>query len=77
MPHLATNAARVATPSHRAQLVAEAVVSAYIDEIARSARPPQRAMPAPPRAATARTRAAGHRRALTRRRRPVAIELGA
>jgi hypothetical protein len=69
MPH-------IATPSHRAQLLAEAVVSAYIDEIARSARPRRRAAaaaprrPAPPRRLTA-------ARALAPRRRPVAVELGA
>jgi hypothetical protein len=77
MPHLATNADPVATPTHRAQLLAEAVVSAYIDEIARSAHPRQRAVTPPPRTPTARTLAAGRSRTLTRRRRPVTIELGA
>jgi hypothetical protein len=80
MSHLATNPAPVATsPNHRAQVLAEAVVSAYIDEIARSARPRQRAVSAQPRRPAARPLAAAHShgRALTRRQRPVAIELGA
>ncbi len=57
-----TNPTSPATTGHRAQVVAEAVVSAYIDEIARSARPRRRL-------------AAAHRRAPARRRRPVALEL--
>jgi hypothetical protein len=39
MSHLATDPDRAAVSNHRAHVLAEAVVSAYIDEIARSARP--------------------------------------
>jgi hypothetical protein len=41
LPHLAAT-------DHRAQLLAEAITSAYIDEIARSARPRELAVSAPP-----------------------------
>jgi hypothetical protein len=58
---------RATTPSHRAQLLAEAVVSAYIDEIAR---PRRRAVAARRRGSTTRT--------LTRKRRaPAAVGLDA
>jgi hypothetical protein len=77
MSHFATDPDRAPSPNHRAQLVAEAVVSAYIDEIARSARPRRRAACAPSRTTTAPTPAAARSRAPTRRRRPLAVALEA
>ncbi|WP_028060569.1 hypothetical protein [Candidatus Solirubrobacter pratensis] len=79
MSHLDTDPDRVTTSNHRAHVLAEAVVSAYIDEIARSARPRQRVVSTPSRRPTARTHGAAHSRSrvLTRRGRPVASELGA
>jgi hypothetical protein len=71
MSQFATHPDRVAAPNHRAQVLAEAVVSAYIDEIARSGRRQHRPASAPSRTATAPTPAAACR-APTRRRRPLA-----
>ena len=68
-----TESARATTPSRRAHLLAEAVVSAYIDEIAG---PRQRVVRAPRRSSTARTPADGHT-SLPRRRARTAIELAA
>ena len=45
MSHFATDADRAASPDHRAQVLADAVVSAYIDEIARSGRRQRRRRP--------------------------------
>jgi hypothetical protein len=53
MSHFATDADRAAAPHHRAQVLAEAVVSAYIDEIARSGRRQHRAASVPSLRATA------------------------
>jgi hypothetical protein len=77
MSHFATDPDRTASPNHRAQVLAEAVVSAYIDEIARSGRRQHRATSAPSRRATAPKPAVAHSRARTRRHRPLAVELGA
>jgi hypothetical protein len=60
----------------RAHVVAEAVVSAYIDEIARSGRR-ARQRPAPCAPSTRAKPAAAHSRARTSRLRRVAVELGA
>jgi hypothetical protein len=49
MSQLATDSPRAITPSQRSHVLAEAVVSAYIDEIARSARPLRRAAVSPAR----------------------------
>lgn len=68
---------RTAAPNHRAQILAEAVVSAYIDEIARSGRRQHRAACASSRRAPSPKPAAARSRALTRRHRPLAVELGA
>jgi hypothetical protein len=74
MSHFATEPDRA---HHRSQVVAEAVVSAYIDEIARSGRRQRRAVPAPPRReATAPKPAVARGRARAKRHRPLA-ELGA
>jgi hypothetical protein len=67
MPHFAKH-------PDRAHVVAEAVVSAYIDEIARSGRRPRPAACAPPTQAKP---AAARRRARTSRLRRVAVELRA
>jgi hypothetical protein len=77
MSHFAMNPDRAALANQRAQLVAEAVVSAYIDEIARSGRRQHRAARAPSHTATRPKPAAARSRALTRRHRPLAVELGA
>jgi hypothetical protein len=74
MSHFATNPDRA---GHRAQVLAEAVVSAYIDEIARSGRRQRRAPCDPTHTATRPKSAAARSRALTRRHRPLAVELGA
>jgi hypothetical protein len=63
MSRFATDPARAAAPNHRAQVLAEAVVSAYIDEIARSGRRQHRAASAPSRRATAPKPAAARSRA--------------
>jgi hypothetical protein len=52
MSHFATDPDRAPSPNHRAQVLAEAVVSAYIDEIARSGRRQHRAASAPSRRGT-------------------------
>jgi hypothetical protein len=69
----------VTDPSHdhRRQVLAEAVVSAYIDEIARPARRQHRTAAAPSHRATAPKPAAARSRALTTRRRPLVAQLGA
>jgi hypothetical protein len=77
MSHFATSSDRAASADHRTQLVAEAVVSAYIEEIARSGRRQHRAVRAPSRTPTRPKPAAARSRALPRRRRPLAVELGA
>lgn len=61
---------RATTPDRRARVLAEAVVSAYIDEIARPEHPRHRAEPAPART-TGRRRVVA-RRAPRREREPVA-----
>jgi hypothetical protein len=77
MSHFATNTSRADSASPRAQVVAEAVVSAYIDEIARPGRRQQRAAHVPSHTATRTRPPAARSRTLMRRRRPVAVELGA
>jgi hypothetical protein len=77
MSHFATNPDRAASFNHRAQVVAEAVVSAYIDEIARSGRRHRGAARVPSHTATRPKPAAARSRALTRRHRPLAVELRA
>jgi hypothetical protein len=77
MSQFATNPDRAASSSHRAQVVAEAVVSAYIDEIARPGRRQHRAATAPSHTATRPRPAAARRRAPRRRHGPLAVELGA
>jgi hypothetical protein len=77
MSHFATNPDRAASADHRAHVVAEAVVSAYIDEIARSGRRQHRATCAPADTTTRPKPAAARSRALRRRHRRVAVELGA
>jgi hypothetical protein len=83
MSNLTTNPASRATSAHRAQIVAEAVISAYINEITPTERPRPRARPrhscadSAPRA-IARTPPAA--RARTRTLAPrcrIAVELGA
>jgi hypothetical protein len=83
MSNLTTNPASRATSAHRAQIVAEAVISAYINEITPAERPRERARPrhsctdSAPRAIGRTPLAARARsRALAPRRR-TALELGA
>jgi hypothetical protein len=84
MSHLTTtNPASRATRAHRAQIVAEAVISAYINEMTPTERPRERARPrhsctdSAPRA-IARTPLAGRARGRTLApRRRTALQLGA